>query len=80
LRERRTGPTTPPEIEMANVSKTIVACAVLSFASTFAVAQAQPQMPMMGMQMTWPMIIGCGLVLLVLILAAAALIKYLVFR
>ena len=48
--------------------------------STYALAQAQPQMPMMDVQMTWPMVIGCGLVVLVLILAIAALIKYLVFR
>ncbi len=65
---------------MANLWKVAVACAVLAFASTYAVAQAQPQLSMMGWQMTWPMVIGCGLVLLVLILAAAALIKYLVFR
>ena len=57
-----------------------VAVVLQAASSTYALAQAQPQMPMMDVQMTWPMVMGCGLVVLVLILAIAALIKYLVFR
>ena len=48
--------------------------------SAYELAQTQPQMPMMGGQMTRPMVAGCVLVIVVLLLAAAALIKYLVFR
>jgi hypothetical protein len=44
-----------------------------------AIAQSGQMMPG-GWQMTWPMITVCILFVVVLLLAAAALIKYLFFR
>lgn len=67
---------------MLNASKLIVLGGLLeALMSTYALAQTgQSQTPMMGGQMTWPMMAVCALAIVVLLLAAAALIKYLVFR
>ena len=54
--------------------------ALLALGATRALAQTG-QMPMpMGGPMTWGMVAFCALVVIVLILSAAALVKYLFFR
>jgi hypothetical protein len=53
---------------------------LLALGATRALAQTS-QMPMpMGGQMTWGMIAVCALGVIVLILAAVALVKYIFFR
>jgi len=53
---------------------------LLALGATRALAQTG-QMPMpMGGPMTWGMVAICALVVIVLVLGAAALIKYLLFR
>jgi uncharacterized integral membrane protein len=65
---------------MVNLLKVIVRGALPATLMTgFAKAQTS-QLPMIGGQMTWPMVVGCLLLVVVLLLAAAAPIKHLVFR
>jgi hypothetical protein len=72
---------TEQEDFMLNACKAIFAAAVLQTLSSVSALAQTGQMPMpVDWQMTWPMALGCILVVLVLLLAAAALIKYLFFR
>jgi hypothetical protein len=58
----------------------MLAAPLLTLGATRALAQTG-QMPMpMGGQMTWGMVAMCILVVVVLLLGAAALVKYLFFR
>lgn len=57
----------------------LAALLVQSLTATAALAQTGQMMPD-GWQMTWPMVAICILFVVVLLLAAAALIKYLFFR
>jgi hypothetical protein len=72
----------PRRTNLLNTSKTSALAALLQvLALVDAQAQSgQTQMPMMGVQMTWPMIVGCAFILIVLALVVAAAIKYLFFR
>lgn len=68
---------------MLKACNTILLGAVLRALATAEPAWAQttqPQMPVMGWQMTWPMVVGCAFLIILALLAAAALIKYLFFR
>jgi hypothetical protein len=56
----------------------ILGAPLVALGATRALAQTS-QMPM-GMQMTWGMVAICVLFVIVLLLGAAALIKYLFFR